>query len=85
MRKLAWVSKAWQDYLYWQRSDRKMLVKVNKLLKAIERDPYKGIGKPEPLRHGLSGYWSRRINAEHRLVYKVETDSIFIAQLRYHY
>ncbi|MEX0330035.1 MAG: Txe/YoeB family addiction module toxin [Puniceicoccaceae bacterium] len=76
---------AWEDYLYWQRNDRKTLVKVNKLLKAIERDPYQGIGKPEPLRHGPSGYWSRRINAEHRLVYKVETDSIFIAQLRYHY
>lgn len=76
---------AWEDYLYWQRNDRKTLVKVNKLLKAIEGDPYQGIGKPEPLRHGLSGYWSRRINAEHRLVYKVETDSIFIAQLRYHY
>lgn len=76
---------AWEDYLYWQEQDRKILKKINKLIKEIERDPYQGTGKPEPLRHGLSGYWSRRINSEHRLVYRVEKDSIFIAQLRYHY
>ena len=76
---------AWEDYLYWQRNDRKMLQKINALLKAIERDPYQGIGKPEPLKHGLSGYWSRRINSEHRVIYKIEKDSILIAQMRYHY
>ena len=76
---------AWEDYLYWQRTDRNILRRINALIKEIQRTPFEGIGKPEPLRHGLSGYWSRRINEEHRIVYKVDAESLFIAQLRYHY
>ncbi|MFT4247666.1 MAG: Txe/YoeB family addiction module toxin [Pseudomonas sp.] len=76
---------AWEDYLYWQQADRKLLKRVNELIKAIQRDPFQGIGKPEPLRHALAGYWSRRINDEHRIVYKVEGDVLMIAQARYHY
>ncbi|MEZ5585363.1 MAG: Txe/YoeB family addiction module toxin [Candidatus Competibacteraceae bacterium] len=76
---------AGQDYLYWQKTDRKILRRINSLIEHINRSPCEGIGKPEPLKHGLSGYWSRRINDEHRMVYKVEQDSLFLAQLRYHY
>lgn len=76
---------AWQDYLHWQQSDRQLLRRVNELIKAIEREPFAGIGKPEPLRHALAGYWSRRINDEHRLVYKVEGKVLMIAAARYHY
>jgi toxin YoeB len=76
---------AWADYLYWQRTDKKTLKRINLLIQDILREPFSGIGKPEPLRHGLSGYWSRRIDEEHRIVYKVADDSLFIAQLRYHY
>ncbi len=76
---------AWEDYLYWQKNDKKLLQRINLLIRDIQRVPYEGIGKPEALKHGLSGYWSRRINSEHRIVYKVEQDSVFIAQLRYHY
>lgn len=76
---------AWEDYLYWQRTDRNILRRINTLIKEIQRTPFEGIGKPEPLRHGLAGYWSRRINEEHRIVYKVDADALFIAQLRYHY
>lgn len=76
---------AWEDYLYWQRTDRKILQRINTLIREIQRTPFKGIGKPEPLKHGMSGYWSRRINDEHRIIYKIEADSLFIAQLRYHY
>jgi toxin YoeB len=76
---------AWEDYLYWQRTDRKILERINKPIKEIQRSPFDGMGKPEPLKHGLSGYWSRRITDEHRIVYKVEKDSLLIAQLRYHY
>ena len=76
---------AWADYLYWQRTDKKTLKRINLLIQAIAREPFSGIGKPEPLRHGLSGYWSRRIDEEHRIVYKVADDSLYIAQLRYHY
>lgn len=76
---------AWQDYLYWQRTDKKMLKRINELIKAVQRDPFQGIGKPEPLRHALVGYWSRRINDEHRLVYKVEGAVLMIASARYHY
>ena len=83
--KLTFSGKAWDNYLYWQKTDRAMLKRVNILIKDIQRDPFDGIGKPESLRHGLSGYWSRRINDEHRLVYKVAGDQLFIAQLRYHY
>lgn len=83
--KLIFSEHAWDDYLYRQRTDGKMLKRINILIKDIERNEYEGIGKPEPLRHNLSGYWSRRINTEHRLVYKIEGESILIAQLRYHY
>ena len=83
--RLIFSEHAWEDYLYWQQSDRKMLVRINSLIKEIQRQPFQGIGKPEPLRHGLAGYWSRRINDEHRIVYKVAEDAVFIAQLRYHY
>lgn len=76
---------AWEDYLYWQKTDKKMLKKVNEILKDIDRHPYEGIGKPEALKHSLSGYWSRRINLEHRCVYRIEANEIQIAQLRHHY
>ena len=83
--KLIFSDNAWEDYLYWQKTDTKILARINSLIKEIERDPFEGIGKPEPLKHALSGYWSRRINDEHRIVYKASSDSIYIAQLRYHY
>ena len=83
--KLIFAEKAWEDYLYWLKVDKKILNRINLLIKDIKRDPFEGIGKPEPLKHALSGYWSRRINDEHRIVYKVHAESILIAQLRYHY
>ena len=83
--KLIFAEKAWDDYLYWLKADKKMLNRINNLIKDIKREPFEGIGKPEPLKHALSGYWSRRLNDEHRIVYKVHDDSILIAQLRYHY
>ncbi len=83
--KLVFSENAWDDYLYWQRTDRKILEKINTLIKEVQRTPFEGIGKPEPLKHGFPGYWSRRINSEHRMVYKVDGDSLCIAQLRYHY
>lgn len=79
-------TRAWEDYLYWQQYDRKILKKINMLLEDIGRgDPYEGIGKPEPLKHGFSGFWSRRITDEHRLVYRMSDDIIQVAQARYHY
>jgi len=83
--KLTFSSKAWDNYLYWQKTDKAMLKRINALIKDIQRNPFEGIGKPEPLKHGLSGYLSRRINDEHRIVYKVAEDNLLIAQLRYHY
>ena len=83
--KLTFSSKAWANYLYWQKTDQSMITRINRLIKVIQREPYTGIGTPEPLKHSLSGYWSRRINDVHRIVYKVLGDQIFIAQLRYHY
>jgi len=83
--KLIFAEQAWEDYLFWQESDKKILRRINVLIKEIIREPFEGIGKPEPLKHALSGYWSRRINEEHRVVYKVVDDSLFLAQLRYHY
>jgi len=78
--------RAWEDYTYWQQYDRKVVKKINALLSDISRDsPYEGIGKPEPLKHAFSGFWSRRINDEHRLVYRVCDDIIQVAQARYHY
>jgi toxin YoeB len=76
---------AWEDVLHWQQHDRKLLQRINRLIEAIRRDPFSGIGKPEPLRHALAGYWSRRIDDEHRIVYKPGDESLLIAQLRYHY
>ena len=83
--KLIFSEHAWEDYLYWQRTDRKILQRINTLIRESQRTPFAGIGKPEPLKHGMSGYWSRRITDEHRMVYKVEADALCIAQLRYHY
>ena len=83
--KLIFAEKAWDDYLYWQKTDKKMLNRINTLIMDIKREPFEGIGKPEPLKHVLSGYWSRRINDEHRIIYKIRQDSILFAQLRYHY
>ncbi len=83
--KLVFSEAAWEDYLYWQKTDRRLLQRINQLIRGIQRTPFEGIGKPEPLKHGLAGYWSRRITDEHRLVYKVADDSLLIAQLRYHY
>jgi toxin YoeB len=83
--KLIFSENAWRDYLYWQETDKKILTRINELIMDILRNKYKGIGKPEALKHSLAGYWSRRINNEHRIVYKIEKDSIMIAQLRYHY
>jgi toxin YoeB len=82
---LSWAEKAWEDYLYWQQTDKKTLKRINTLLTEIKRQPFTGIGDPEPLKHHWSGYWSRRIDREHRLVYKVTENTIFIAQCRYHY
>ena len=83
--KLTFSSRAWKEYLYWQKADKAILNRVNFLIQAIQRQPFDGIGKPEPLKHSLSGYWSRRITDEHRIVYKVTDESLLIAQLRYHY
>jgi toxin YoeB len=83
--KLIFAEKAWEDYLYWQQTDKKTLNRINALIKHIKRDPFDGIGKPEPLKHALAGYWSRRTNDEHRIVYKIHEDSLLVAQLRYHY
>jgi toxin YoeB len=82
---LVFAPQAWEDYTFWQNTDPKMVARINQLIKDILRNPHSGIGKPEPLRHAFRGYWSRRIDSEHRIVYKVVEGSIFIAQLRYHY
>jgi toxin YoeB len=79
------AERAWEDYLYWRKTDRKLLDRINTLIREISRSPFAGIGKPEPLRNALSGYWSRRINDEHRIVYKISDGAVLIAQLRYHY
>ena len=82
---LSFHPQAWDDYLYWQQTDKAILKRVNLLIKDIQRDPFEGIGKPELLKFNFSGYWSRRIDDVHRVVYKVEDDEIIIAQLRGHY
>jgi toxin YoeB len=82
---LAWSDDAWDDYLYWQKQEKQILIRINTLIEDIKRQPFTGIGEPEPLKHNWSGYWSRRINREHRIVYKVTDDHLFIAQCRYHY
>ena len=83
--KLIFSEQAWADYLHWQQTDKKVLQRINALIKDISRSPFTGIGKPEPLKNALSGYWSRRINEEHRIVYKISNGALLIAQLRYHY
>lgn len=83
--KLVFSEQAWEDYVYWQKIDKKLVQRINDLIKEFARTPHTGTGKPESLKHALSGYWSRRINEEHRIVYKVVDDSALIAQLRYHY
>ena len=85
MRDLAWGSKAWQDYLYWQQQDKKTLKRINKLIQNTLVTPFEGIGKPEPLKENLSGYWSRRIDESNRLVYRVDDKYIKIISCRYHY
>jgi toxin YoeB len=83
--KFLFSEQAWEDYLYWQKHDPKMLERINTLIKETARQPFAGIGKPEPLKYALAGYWSRRISNEHRFVYKAKEDALLIAQLRYHY
>lgn len=82
---LIWAENAWDDYVFWQTQDKQILQRINTLIKAIRRDPFKGIGGPEPLKHNWAGYWSRRINLEHRIIYKVQKDEPWIAQCRFHY
>ena len=82
---LLFTDEAWEDYCYWQQYDRKLLKKINALLKEIKCTPYEGTGKPEPLRYELQGAWSRRINQEHRLVYEVYDEQIYVLACRYHY
>ena len=83
--KLIFAEQAWEDYLHWQKVDPRLLERINALIKDIARTPFAGIGKPEPLKHALAGYWSRRINDEHRIVYRIADGAMLIAQLRYHY
>ena len=83
--KLVFAEQAWEDYLYWQATDRKLLKRIHTLIQEASRTPFAGSGKLEALNHALSGYWSRRINDEHRMVYRVDSDSLLIAHLRYHY
>lgn len=83
--KILFAENAWEDYLYWQKTDKKILKRINQLIREIQREPFKGIGNPEPLKFNWTGYWSRRIDLEHRLVYKVQGDTLSIAQCRYHY
>jgi toxin YoeB len=83
--KIVFAARAWEDYLWWQAQDRKVLRRLNSLVQDIVRHGNEGIGKPEPLKHGFHGYWSRRITDEHRLVYRVEADEVRIAACRYHY
>jgi toxin YoeB len=83
--KLIFAEQAWEDYQYWLQTDRKITRRIHELIKDATRNPLDGIGKPEPLRHALAGYWSRRITEEHRMVYKLEGGNLLLAQLRYHY
>lgn len=83
--KLIFAEQAWEDYLYWQVNDKKLLKKINSLIKEVKRTPFEGTGSPEPLKHHWNGFWSRRISREHRLVYSVTETEVLIAQCRYHY
>lgn len=83
--KIIFSIQSWEDYLYWQQTDKRIFKKINELIRAIQRTPFEGTGKPELLKHHLSGFWSRRITEEHRLVYEVVNDSLLTASCRYHY
>ena len=83
--RIVFADKGWEDFTYWVQHDRKVAKRIIRLINEIERDPFTGLGKPEPLKHDLTGFWSRRITDEHRLVYAIETDQLLIAQARYHY
>ena len=83
--KLVFAAEAWEDYLYWQKQDKHLFQRINKLIQEVQREPFTGIGKPEPLKHALAGFWSRRITDEHRMVYCIEGDKLMTAQLRFHY
>jgi toxin YoeB len=82
---LTFADEAWDDYLYWQKQDKRLVERINRLIREAQREPFTGVGKPEALKHALSGWWSRRITDEHRMVYKIEADALLVAQLRYHY
>lgn len=82
---IAFRKRAWEDYLHWQQTDRKTLQRINALIRDIQRNPYEGLGKPEPLKHQFAGFWSRRIDDEHRLVYTFVDDDLVVVQCRYHY
>jgi toxin YoeB len=83
--KYVFVDESWEDYVYWQETDKKMVQRINELLKDISRNPFSGIGKPEPLKYKYRGFWSRRINEEHRLIYQVRENELLIVKCRYHY
>ncbi|HDL6962809.1 TPA: Txe/YoeB family addiction module toxin [Yersinia enterocolitica] len=83
--RITFSSHSWADYLYWQQTDKKILKRINELVKDTQRTPFEGKGKPEPLKHNLAGFWSRRITEEHRLVYEISGDDLLIAACRYHY
>jgi len=85
MRNLKFTDESWTDYIYWQTQDRKTLKRINELIKDVQRDPFVGIGKPEPLKHSLSGFWSRRIDESNRLVYQADDDEITVISCRHHY
>ena len=82
---LTWTEESWEDYVYWQQIDKKVLKKINTLIRDIKREPFGGIGKPEPLKHELAGYWSRRITDEHRLVYEITDYTVIVISCRFHY
>ncbi|MDO8369789.1 MAG: Txe/YoeB family addiction module toxin [Candidatus Nitrotoga sp.] len=83
--RLIFADDAWEDYQYWQKQDKRMVERINKLIPETQREPFAGVGKPEPLKHALSGFWSRRITDEHHMVYRIEGDALMIAQLRFRY
>lgn len=85
IKRIQWDFDAWEDYLYWQAQDKKMIKRINQLVKDMQRNHYEGIGKPEPLKGNLAGFWSRRINDEHRIVYAVEGETLFIFSCKVHY
>ena len=82
---MVFADQAWEDYLYWQKQDKRMVERINELIRETRREPFAGLGKPEPLRHALSGFWSRRLTDEQRMVYRIDGDTLQLAQLRYHY